>query len=191
MPPGVEAAVVGGLDMAKKNESVGSDRMELKKLLNVARGGPVHMAFAAGANGKAIIKLDKMKPPRALEKMLKDEDGSKNHRYGSIMIDPADHKLARFVVNKEISGFARKLAVALKDTGISKVVIMTVDGTAVEQAEDAEVGVSAETAPPPTSGRQRDAKPAPGAVAQLELGCAAQTNEGESGLGCHRRQGHP
>ena len=111
-----------------KAETPGSDRTELKKLLKTAAGKPVSMAFAMAKDGTAIIKLDKMKPPRTLEKMLKESEGSKNHRFGTVVIDPDEPKIAMFVINKEVGGFARKLVVALKGTGFSKVKLVTEDG---------------------------------------------------------------
>jgi hypothetical protein len=61
--------------MAKSvsGESPGMDRGDLKRLLRMARKEPVHAAFAIGGDGKPIIMLDKRKPPRALEKGIKDQ----------------------------------------------------------------------------------------------------------------------
>jgi len=82
--------------MGNGAESAGSDRAELKKLLACARKQPVHMAFALGADGRAILKLDKLRDPRALEKSLRAEDGSKGHRFGKVLIDPDSPKRVQF-----------------------------------------------------------------------------------------------
>ena len=125
--------------MAKAMEGVGSDRAELKKLLKLSADKPVHMAFALGADGKAVIQLDKLKPARTLEKSLKEGlDGGKNYRFGTVSIDPEDPQVVQFVVNKTVGGCGRKLVVALKGTGFKKIRIVTEDGEAVEEAEDEE-----------------------------------------------------
>ena len=121
-----------------KEESVGSDKAELKKMLKIALQQPVNMAFALGGDGKAIIQMHKIKQPRALEKGLKEADGTKNHRFGTVIIDPDSPKVAKFVVNKPVGGFARKLVIALKGTGFKKIQIVTEDGGAVEEAENEE-----------------------------------------------------
>ena len=125
--------------MGSAVDSVGSDKAELKKWLKRAADGPIHMAFAQGGDGRAVVKLDKLKQPRALDKALKEGlDGAKNHRYGTVEIDPDEPKVVRFIVNKAVGGFARKLAIALKGTGFKKVMILTDDGEAVEEAEGEE-----------------------------------------------------
>ena len=147
-----------------KTESPGSDRAELKKLLKTAGDKPVSMAFAMSKDGTAIIKLDKLKPPRTLEKLLKDEDGSKNHQFGTVVIDPDAPKTAKFIINKEVGGFARKLVVALKGTGFSKVKLVTEDGQSLEDAagEEEEAEDEAEGATPAGGPAQAAAAPAPG-----------------------------
>lgn len=125
--------------MGSAVDSVGSDKAELKKWLKRAADGPIHMAFALGGDGRAVVMLDKLKQPRALDKALKEGlDGAKNHRFGTVEIDPDEPKVVRFIVNKAVGGFARKLAIALKGTGFKKVMILTDDGEAVEEAEGEE-----------------------------------------------------
>ena len=125
--------------MAKTMDGVGSDRAELKKLIKLSADKPVHMAFAMGADGKAVIQLDKLKPPRTLEKALKEGlEGGKNHRFGTVSVDPVDPEVVQFIINKAVGGFGRKLVVALKGTGFKKVRIVTEDGEAVEEAEGEE-----------------------------------------------------
>jgi len=116
--------------------SAGMGRAGLKRMLKYARKEPVRAAFALGADGKPIITLDKRKQPRALEKGLKqDAPDSKNHRFGTVMVDPDEPKLARFVINRAASGMAKKLVLALKGTGFNKVRIVLDDGTDVDSAE--------------------------------------------------------
>ena len=120
-------------------QSAGMEKAELKRVLRFALEEPVQVAFALGGDGKAIVQMDKRKPGRALEKALKDEaPDSKNHRWGTAVVDPDDPKLVKFVVNKAGGGMARKLVVALKGTGFSKVQIVLEDGSAVEMHEEAD-----------------------------------------------------
>lgn len=112
--------------MAKEADEPGSDKAELKKLLRLSRAKPVHMAFALGKDGKAILKLDRTKPSRTLEKALKTGAlGSRNHRFGTVTISPEQPKMVTFVLNKGVSGFARKLVIALKGTGFKTVRLVT------------------------------------------------------------------
>ena len=131
--------------MAKAAESAPAsmDRGELRKLLKFALREPVHVAFALGGDGKAVLQMDKRKQPRALEKALKEDADTKNHRFGTVVVNPEFPTLARFIVNKPSSGMARKLVIALKGTGFRYVEIGLEDGSAVESAqgeeEDAEL----------------------------------------------------
>jgi hypothetical protein len=124
---------------SKEPESVGSDRVELKKLIKLSMDKPVSMAFATDANGKAVIQMHKIKPPRTLERDLKSGiEGGKNHRFGQVMVDPEFPKQVKFVVNKACGGMARKLVIALKGTGFKKIQIVTEAGEALEEAENEE-----------------------------------------------------
>ena len=121
---------------AAANEPVGMGKADLKRMLRLARKQPIHAAFALGGDGKAIVVLDKRKQPRALERGIKEEaPDAKNHRWGSVSIDPDEPKIARFMVNKASSGMARKLVIALKGTGFPKVHIVLEDGTPIDMAE--------------------------------------------------------
>jgi hypothetical protein len=92
----------------------------------------------------AVLKLHKMKSPRSLERDLKDEfPTSRNHRFGTAFVDTDDNpKLVKFILNKPISGMARRLAKTLKGTGFSKVQILLDDGTVVEAEEEEEEGTA-------------------------------------------------
>ena len=111
--------------MAKdaENAPASMDLGQLRTLLKLARREPVHVAFALGGDGKAMLQMDKKKKPRALEKLLKDVAESRNHRFGTLSIDPESPNLARFTVNKSSAGMARKLVIALKGTGMRYVEI--------------------------------------------------------------------
>src|SRR3954454_12258822 len=121
----------------------GLDKAELKKFLKMSRKrGPMNMALAIGGDGKAIIQIEKMKQPRTIERTLKtDAPDSKNHRFGTVYVDPEEPKLAQFIVNKAIGRMARKLIVQLKGTGFTKVKLLTEDGAVCEEdeGEDEEV----------------------------------------------------
>lgn len=120
--------------------SVGMEKAELRHHITIARrGAPVHVAFALGGDGKAVVMMDKRKPPRAIEKELKEgARDSKNHRFGVLSFDQDEPSLARFMVNKPSSGMAKKLIVALKGTGVRKIELTLEDGTAVESAQGEE-----------------------------------------------------
>lgn len=118
-------------------DGAGLDKAGLKRMLKLARRAPVRMAFALGADGKALVQMDKRAQPRALERALKEgAEGSKGHRFGMATVGSEDPKLVKFIVNKASSGMARKLVLALKGTGFSKVQIVTEDGAAIEAHEE-------------------------------------------------------
>ena len=113
---------------------------ELRKFLRFAKAEPVNIAMALDGGGKAILVCHKRRQPRALEKELKEEEGSKMHRFGTLTVDPLQPKLARFVINRAGAGLARKLIKTLKGTGFNRVEIVLEDGTPVEgdQGEEEE-----------------------------------------------------
>ena len=164
--------------MAKDPQAVGSDKAELKKWLNRAATNPVHMAFIFGKDGKAVVKLDGMKPGRALEKSLQDGmPDAKNGRFGTVQIDSTDPDTVKFIVNKAVSGAARKLTMALKGSGFAKVEIVLEDGTSVETAAGGADGDEDGAPAPPNL----DGAPAPpnldGAPAAPNLGSAPAAPE--------------
>jgi hypothetical protein len=130
----------------------GLEKADLKKMLRMSQQhGPMNMAFAIGGDGKAIIQIEKIKQPRAIERAIKtDAPDSKNHRFGTVFIDPDQPKLAQFIVNKAGGGLARKLIVQLKGTGFNKVRLLTEDGAVCEEDEGEEEEILGET------GDQRD-----------------------------------
>ena len=117
--------------------AAGMGRADLKRMLKFASEEPVRVAFALGGDGKAILVMDRRKPARTLEKELKEAaPDSRNHRFGTAAVDEAQPTLVTFMVNKQAGGVARKLVVALKGTGFSKVEVGTEDGGPPERAEE-------------------------------------------------------
>jgi hypothetical protein len=122
-----------------KAQEVGMEKSELRMHVKLARRAPVHIAFALGGDGKAIVMMDKRKQPRAILKDLKEQAAdARNHRFGAIMLDPDDPKVARITVDKAASGMARKLVLAFKGTGVKQIQLMTEDGQAFDSAVNEE-----------------------------------------------------
>ncbi|HYZ60969.1 MAG TPA: hypothetical protein VE650_00835, partial [Acetobacteraceae bacterium] len=120
-------------------EQVGMEKAELKTHVKLARRAPVHIAFALGGDGKAVIMMDKRKQPRAILKELKEQaSDARNHRFGQMAFDPENPKLARITVDKAASGMARKLVVAFKGTGVKQIELMTEDGQSFDSAVNEE-----------------------------------------------------
>jgi hypothetical protein len=123
----------------ERTDGPGMDKTEIRHILRLAGGEKLRAAVALSREGKAVIVLDRHKPPRALERELKEDlPGSRLHRFGTLSVDEGDPRLARFVVNKASPGMARKLAIALRGTGLRRVEIGTEDGSEAEAAEDDE-----------------------------------------------------
>lgn len=122
-----------------KGGGAGMDHAAIRKHVTLARKGTMHVAFALGGDGKAIVLMDKHKQPRAIMKQLQaDAADAKNHRFGTLTVDPGQPTLARLVVNKAAPGMARKLVVAMKGTGVRQVEIVLEDGTSVDSAQGEE-----------------------------------------------------
>lgn len=116
---------------------IGMDAPTIRHMVRLAGGEPLRAAVALSREGAAIILLDRHKPPRTLERELREGvPGSRLHRFGTLRIDGDDPKLARFVVNKASPGLARKLAIRLRGTGLRRVEIGTEDGGEIEAADD-------------------------------------------------------
>ncbi|MBV9756747.1 MAG: hypothetical protein JO047_06810, partial [Alphaproteobacteria bacterium] len=123
-----------------------------------------------------MILLDKVKGPKAVEKELSNQfPEAKNPRWGTAVVDPdLDPKLAKFTINKAVSGMAKRLVKSLKGTGITKVSLVLEDGTALESdAEEDEQaqtpasaqgsaapGQAAQPSPPPAAAQPQAAQPA-------------------------------
>ncbi len=166
------AATAGKVKSNDDAEPAGSEKGEIKRLLRLSQGGdPIFMALALDANGKAIIRVDRRRQPRALEKELKEADpDSRNHRFGTMSADPTKPKTIQFKVNKAASGMARKLVVALKGTGYNKVEISSDDGGPPEIHTEPD----ADDVPDDKTPGQPAAKP----VANAPVGASAGTQAG-------------
>lgn len=144
--------------MAKEIDT-GMDKQDMKRLLMKSKSEPVNCSFAPSDTEKtmAVLMLDKVKQPKAVEKDLtKKFPNASNTRFGTAFVDvDTDPKLVLFKINKPISGAARKLVKTLKGTGFTKVEIVLEDGTPVERdSEEDEVSgapadISSGDAPPP------------------------------------------
>ena len=127
----------------------------MKVLLAKSKEEPVRAAIGLGKDGGGKMLLHKSKAGMALGKQLESESpGLKDMRFGVALVDvEQDPKLVRLVVNRPVSGLARRLKRTLKGTGYTKIVIGLEDGTVLDQAlgedEEDEEGASESAAPPP------------------------------------------
>ena len=133
----------------------GMPKQEMKSLLMKSKKEPVNCAFAQGVDPNvALLMLDRLKSGRMLEaSLLKKFPEAKNARFGTAFVDiDDDPRLVKFLINRPVSGAARKLAKTLKGSGCTKVVILLENGTPVETfSEESEAAGSAavpEASPP-------------------------------------------
>ena len=127
--------------------STGMNKAEMKQLLMKATPeNPISFAFAVGKEpGLALLKMDKIKSPKACLKMLADEfEESKTPGWGTVTVDEG---LVKFSVNKAVSGIARRLTKTLKGTGFRKVEILLEDGSVVDGASEEEEDQAADDTP--------------------------------------------
>jgi len=148
----------------------GMEKPDMKRLLMKSKEEPVNCAFGQGDdNTMALLMLDKVKQPKAVEKELtKEFPNAKNTRWGTAAVDTeVDPKLVRFIINKPVSSMARKLVKTLKGTGYTKVELLLEDGSPIEAYTEQEEGQPAAVAgePPPPPG-PAEAKPDPAALAR-------------------------
>ncbi|GEM_PF-1533152 len=115
----------------------GMKKAEMRKLLTRSKEEPVTCAVGQGDN-VGLMLLDKRKPGRALETALKAEfPDARNTRFGTAFVDVEDNpKLVKLTLNKPVTGMAKRLIKTLKGTGFSKVIILTEDGSVMEQFEE-------------------------------------------------------
>lgn len=126
------------------------DRAQMRALLARARQQPVNAAIGLGPTGEALLLLDRVKPPRGVEKqLLAQVPQAKGTRWGVASVDPErDPKLLRLQLNRPVAGFARRLKTALRGTGVTRIEIVLEDGSAVEaDLEDEEAGPVAPASP--------------------------------------------
>jgi hypothetical protein len=159
--------------MAAASKS-GMELAPMKQLLNkAAPDNPIPFAFGIGAEpGFALLMLDKAgKNPKGVLKSLEDEfKDAKNTRWGTAVVEPERASLVKFIVNKPVSGMAKRLVKTLKGTGYNKAEIVLEDGTVVEGAADEEEGVlaGAEATAPTVPGGPPAPPPPPPAGATPE-----------------------
>lgn len=138
------------------------EKAELKKLLVKSKKEPVNCALAQG-DGKttalALIMLDKVKGPKAVEKdLLKEFPEAKNPRFGTAFVDvDEDPSLVKITINKAISGMAKRLVKSLKGTGFKKVQLLGEDGSMLEADEEEDE----QGQPQATAARSRGEQPQP------------------------------
>jgi hypothetical protein len=144
---------------------------EMKRLLNEAKssGKPIGCAVGMSKDAKtALILMHRSHQGPEVGRNLKAATPDiVNMRFGTAQIDEEDHKLVRLVLNRPVTGIAKKLIKTLKGTGFNKVKLGLEDGTPVEGAEDEEQeGVEKETeehtqqtAPPPPPPKQEEVPP--------------------------------
>jgi len=142
----------------------GMPKPDMKRLLAKSKMEPVNCAFGLGSDPSlGLLLLDRVKQPKAVDRDLsKAFPDAKNTRFGTAFVDVDDNpKLVKFIINKPVSGMARKLVKTLKGTGFSRVEILLEDGSPVEgYSEDEEAASGAEAHRP-------EAQPAPQAVPDL------------------------
>ncbi len=177
--------------------NTGMSKAEMKKMLAHAKESPVSCAVGQGENAAVgLLVMHRTKAERAMEKILKDDfPEAKNSRFGTAFIDVDENpKLVKFKLNRAVSGIARRLIKTLKGTGYTKVVIVTEDGSVVEnyeeedeeaEAGEAEAGAAASPqaaaapppppppAPPPPAGAAAGQAPPDAAALAKELAALA------------------
>jgi hypothetical protein len=144
---------------------------EMKRLLNEAKsnGKPIGCAVGLSKDAKtALILMHRSHQGPEVGRNLKAATPDiVNMRFGTAQIDVEDHKLVRLVLNRPVTGIAKKLIKTLKGTGFNKVKLGLEDGTEMEGAADEEQeGVEKETeeqtqqtAPPPPPSKQEEPPP--------------------------------
>jgi hypothetical protein len=146
--------------------NTGMTKQAMKDLLLKSKKDPVNCAFGDGVtSGYAQLLLDKIRQGRVLDQELATKFPKvKNTRFGTASVDvDIDPKLVTFIVNKAVSGMAKKLVKTVKPAGFTRVVIMTDDGKQVDadrddEAQEMEPGLAmAENAP--DSGDSAEAVP--------------------------------
>jgi hypothetical protein len=152
------------------------ERAEMKRLLARSKAEPVNCAVGTAEDGKvAVLLLDKLKQPRALQLALEKQfPKATNWRFGTAEVDEEiDPKLARFHLNRPASGLARRLVKTLHGTGYNKVEIVLEDGTVGEKAGAEEEEAAAQAQEQQAAGQASPAaRPAPPAHDAAQLGHA-------------------
>ena len=140
--------------------NTGMPKAEMRKLLTRSKEEPVSCAIGLGDDqAYGLLMMHRIKNGKACEKILKDTfPSAKNTRFGTAFVDVDDNpKLVKIILNRAVTGMAKRLTRTLKGTGFNKVIIVPEDGSTVEAHEDvedgapegAEAGAPAPGAPPP------------------------------------------
>jgi hypothetical protein len=119
----------------------GMEKPMMKRLLANSKKEPVSCAIGLGPDPAfGLLKLDKIKSPKAVEKLLLDEFKTvKNTRWGTALVDEEDDpKKVKLLLNRAVSGMARKLVKTLKGTGYTKVELCLEDGSVFESVQEEE-----------------------------------------------------
>ena len=110
------------------DSGTGMEKQDMKKMLSRAGREPVNCALAQSdgqSGGQGLILMDKIKPPKAIMKMLKEQfPTARTPCFGTASIDmKQDPKAVTFKMNKKIPGLDRKVRKTLKTVGVTSVVI--------------------------------------------------------------------
>jgi hypothetical protein len=134
------------------------DPGQLKAKLRVATSRPVNCAIGMpGTPGPALLLVNDKKPPKTLEKELKEQFAdNKGIRWGTVAID--EKGTAVFTINRQMSGLARGLVKAVKGTVAKKVVLQLEDGSPLESAGEEESEAVADGPPPTPTENRPDAQ---------------------------------
>jgi hypothetical protein len=140
---------------------------DIRRLLNESKssGKPIGCAVGMSKDMKtALLLLHKTHEGSELGRNLKkDVPDVVNMRFGTARIDEENQKMVRLVLNRPVSGVAKKLIKTLKGTGYTKVKLGLEDGTEFEGADDEEdaQAQAAKQAQAPTAEAARPAPPPP------------------------------
>jgi hypothetical protein len=141
---------------------------DMRRLLNESKssGKPIGCAVGMSKDMKtALLLLHKMhEGPEVGRNLKKDVPDIVNMRFGTARIDEEHTNMVRLVLNRPVTGIAKKLVKTLKGTGYTKVKLGLEDGTEFEGAEDeeeAQAGKTAPTAEAPASPAEAAAPPPP------------------------------
>lgn len=123
--------------------NTGMPKVEMRKLLTHSKEEPVNCAIGLGDDqAYGLLVMHRIKNGKACEKILKDTfPSAKNTRFGTAFVDIDDNpKLVKIILNRAVTGMAKRLTRTLKGTGFNKVIIVLEDGSTVEAHEDVEEG---------------------------------------------------
>ncbi|MES2846856.1 MAG: hypothetical protein V4747_17695 [Pseudomonadota bacterium] len=117
------------------------DGAELKKMVKLARKGPIPFAFNPGSGEEtAYLGMHRKKSPQMIAKEAKEEGEGSKHTFGTFLVDG---NVARIQCERELSGVAKKLKKFLKANKVNlNVQVLDPDGNVLES--DIEEGLPVE-----------------------------------------------